>query len=212
MAKKIKAGEKTEYSSEEGRLLLKLARTTIAEKLGLDIDEGTMIDRGTIKKKSVENIFDNRLFNEKRGVFVTLKINGRLRGCIGSLEPYETIGQGVINNAMNAAFRDPRFSPLSVDEFNQTDIEVSILSRPEIIEYSDGHDLVSKLRPGVDGVIISKGRAGATFLPQVWEDLPNGELFLSHLCRKAGLPSNEWEKGGLEVKIYHVQYFNEEPL
>ncbi len=195
-----------DYSSDEGKFLLKLARSTIAERLGVPLDKESR------EIKSPGKFFDNKFLNEKKGVFVTLHLNGSLRGCIGSLEPHETIVQGVINNSINAAFHDPRFSPLSMDEFKEIDIEVSILSRPEKLEYSDGKDLVSKLEPGVDGVIISKGRAGATFLPQVWDQLPDAESFLSQLCRKAGLPGDEWEKGDLDVKIYHVQYFNEKPL
>ncbi len=203
----MKNGQKNEvqedYSPDEGKFLLKLAKSTIAERLGVNFDKENR------KKNSSEKSFDDKFFNEKKGVFVTLHLNGSLRGCIGSLEPHETIVQGVINNSINAAFYDPRFPPLSIDEFNGIDIEVSILSRPEKLEYSDGKDLISKLEPGVDGVIIGKGRAGATFLPQVWDQLPDAESFLSQLCRKAGLSGDEWEKGDLDVKVYHVQYFNE---
>ena len=195
-----------DYSPDEGKFLLKLAKSTIAERLGIPFDK----ESGEIKFS--DQSFNDKFLNEKKGVFVTLHLNGSLRGCIGNLEPRETILQGVINNSINAAFYDPRFSPLSMDEFSGIDIEVSILSRPEKLEYSDGKDLVSKLEPGVDGVIISKGRAGATFLPQVWDQLPDAGSFLSQLCKKAGLPADEWEKGDLDVKIYHVQYFNEKPL
>ena len=203
MEKQKRTEVRESYSPDEGKFLLKLARDTIAERLGIKIDEKKR------KENFAEKSFNDKLFNEKKGVFVTLHLNGSLRGCIGSLEPHETIAQGVINNSINAAFYDPRFSPLSIDEFNRIDIEISILSRPEKLEYSDGKDLVSKLKPKVDGVIISKGRAGATFLPQVWDQLPDAESFLSQLCIKAGLPADEWKKGDLDVKIYHVQYFNE---
>jgi len=90
------------------------------------------------------------------------------------------------------------------------DIEVSILTEPKLLEYRDSSDLLSKLRVNVDGVIIRKGSASATFLPQVWEQLPKPEEFLAHLCMKAGLPANTWKKGALKVKTYQVQYFDEE--
>ena len=200
----MKNKKKGDYSIEEGRMLLKLARMTIGENLGLNNDKNSDYDL------LADGALEKKFFNEKKGVFVTLQINNSLRGCIGSLEPYETIKQGVINNAINAAFHDPRFTPLSENEFNRVDIEVSILSTPEKLVYSGKDDLVSKLEPGVDGVIISKGSAGATFLPQVWEQLPDTKDFLSHLCRKAGLSADEWEKGELEIKIYHVQCFQED--
>ncbi len=206
MEKRKKNEVREYYSPDQGKFLLKLARNTIAERLGIKIDQ----ENG--ETSSAEESFYDKFFKERKGVFVTLHLNGSLRGCIGSLEPHETIAQGVINNAINAAFYDPRFSPLSMDEFNRIDIEVSILSRPEKLDYSDGKDLVSKLEPKVDGVIISEGRVGATFLPQVWDQLPDAKSFLSQLCRKAGLSADEWEKGDLDVRIYHVQYFNEKPF
>ncbi len=203
MEKKIDSEKQGDCSPEEGQILLKLARIVIAEQLGLRTYD-------KIKKEFFEKKYsDYPSFNKKRGVFVTLHIQENLRGCIGSLEPHDTIWQGVIENAINSAFHDPRFPPLSIDEFNKIDIEVSILSKPEKLDYSDGRDLLLKLRPGIDGVIISKGMARATFLPQVWEQLPNVEEFLCHLCRKAGLYPYEWEKGELEVKVYQVQYFSE---
>ena len=107
-------------------------------------------------------------------------------------------------------FRDPRFARLNNQEFDKIDIEVSILTDPHPLEYRDSKDLISKLRPQVDGVILRKGSASATFLPQVWEQLPRPEKFLSQLCRKAGLPANEWQKGKLEILTYQVQYFEED--
>ena len=109
-----------------------------------------------------------------------------------------------------AAFHDPRFSPLSDQELEQVTIEVSVLSEPEPLTFQDGEDLLTKLRANVDGVIIRKGRASATFLPQVWEQLPRPEDFLSHLCAKAGLSSDAWKLSGLDVMTYQVQYFEEE--
>ncbi len=161
------------------------------------------------KARHLSEDLKDSCFNERRGTFVTLKIDGRLRGCIGSLTSNESIRIGIARNALNAAFRDPRFPPLTIDEFKHVDIEISILTEPSPLEYSDYFDLLAKLRVNVDGVIIRKGRAGATFLPQVWKQLPEPENFLSHLCAKAGLSSDSWKNTKLEVSIYQVQYFEE---
>jgi AmmeMemoRadiSam system protein A len=117
---------------------------------------------------------------------------------------------GVRENAVNAAFHDPRFHPLRESEVGRTRIEVSILTEPKPLVFHDGRDLAGKLRVHVDGVIVRKGYAAATFLPQVWEQLPAPEDFLSHLCRKAGLPPDAWNRPGLKVSIYQVQYFEEQ--
>ena len=187
-----------DLSQHQGQTLIKLARQTISQKLGHISDK---IDPDSLRDLD---------FQESRGTFVTLTIDGRLRGCIGSLETTASILEGVRRNAVNAAFHDPRFSKLKAEELDKIEIEVSILTDPQPLEYRDGQDLLAKLRPHVDGVILSKGSAGATFLPQVWEQLPRPEKFLSHLCRKAGLPENEWEKGKLKILTYQVQYFEEE--
>ncbi|MBU4345472.1 MAG: AmmeMemoRadiSam system protein B [Desulfobacteraceae bacterium] len=184
-----------------GQALVKLARQTIMQRLGLKIsDKESDLVATTVKDEALK---------ARRGTFVTLKIAGHLRGCIGSLAAEESIVDGVKRNAVNAAFHDPRFSPLTVEEIEDVDIEISILTKPQPLEYIDSVDLISKLRVNVDGVILRKGRAGATFLPQVWEQLPRPENFLSHLCVKAGLSANAWRKTGLEVKTYQVQYFEE---
>ena len=141
---------------------------------------------------------------------MTLTINKQLRGCIGNLDSTDSIVDGIERNAINAAFRDPRFPPLKADELNRVDIEVSILTEPQPLEYRDSKDLLSKLRVNVDGVILRKGSASATFLPQVWEQLPQPETFLSHLCTKAGLPADTWRKGNLDILTYQVQCFEEE--
>jgi AmmeMemoRadiSam system protein A len=185
-------------NEEQGQKLVKLARQTIAERLGKrsgKVDQESMTDS---------------VFKEKRGTFVTLTINKQLRGCIGNLDSTDSIVDGIERNAVNAAFRDPRFPPLKAKELDRVDIEVSILTDPQQLEYRDSKDLLSKLRVNVDGVILRKGAFSATFLPQVWEQLPQPETFLSHLCTKAGLPSDTWQKGHLEILTYQVQYFEEE--
>jgi AmmeMemoRadiSam system protein B/AmmeMemoRadiSam system protein A len=193
-------GEK--FTEEQGLVLVKLARHTIMEKLGRKLSESEPDPNARHSQ--------DESYKSHQGTFVTLKINGQLRGCIGSLTARESVWEGVKHNAINAAFHDPRFSPLTAKEFDKTDIEVSILSEPLPLEYRDGKDLTQKLRVNVDGVIIRKGNASATFLPQVWEQLPRPEEFLSHLCMKAGLPSDAWKDPQLEVLTYQVQYFEEE--
>ncbi|MBW2664306.1 MAG: AmmeMemoRadiSam system protein A [Deltaproteobacteria bacterium] len=190
-----------QISDQHGQALVKLARQAILKRLGRKIN---MFD-----SDSLSEILSDDDLQAKRGTFVTLKINSRLRGCIGSLSADESIVEGVRRNAINAAFHDPRFSPLSVEESDNIDIEISILTESRLLEYIDGVDLISKLRVDVDGVILRKGAACATFLPQVWKQLSRPEMFLSQLCLKAGLSADTWQKAGLEVKTYQVQYFEE---
>lgn len=184
-------------TEEQGQQLVRLAREAIATRLGMS---GRTPDR---------EIATDPVLQEKRGTFVTLKIKGQLRGCMGCLTPSETILEGIQRNALNSAFNDPRFPALTAPELGQAEIEISILTSPQQLEYTGGDDLLVKLRPHIDGVIISKGMARATFLPQVWDQLPRKEEFLTHLCIKAGLSSDEWKKGELKVAIYQVQYFHE---
>jgi AmmeMemoRadiSam system protein A len=146
---------------------------------------------------------------EKRATFVTLTSGGRLRGCIGHLEAIQPLYKDVIENAISAAFEDPRFSPVEADELENLEIEISVLSIPKPLEYGDADDLIRKLKPGKDGVILRKGAYGATFLPQVWDEIKRPEDFLSHLCAKAGLESDEWRKGGLKIQTYSVEAFSE---
>ena len=190
-----------QFSDAHGRMLVDLARKTIADRLGASTAESTTAE--------LSSSFTDECFKLHCGTFVTLKINGNLRGCIGNLTSTETVLDGIKRNAVNAALHDPRFSPLSKEELDRTQIEVSILSEPQQIDYQDGEDLIGKLRAHVDGVIIRKGHASATFLPQVWDQLPETEDFLNHLCMKAGLPADAWRDEELEVLTYQVQYFEE---
>ena len=153
----------THLTEDQGRILVRLARATIAARLGI---------ADAVSKIIPENELAEPVFQEQRGTFVTLKISNQLRGCMGCLSPSETILEGIQRNAINAAFNDPRFPALTVPELEKTEIEVSILTNPRELAYSAGGDLLKKLRPNIDGVIIGKGMARATFLPQVWEQLP----------------------------------------
>jgi len=184
-------------TDEQGKYLLAEARKTIQQALS---------DEGAQKGNDADL---PPVFNQPRGTFVTLTIKENLRGCIGHIVPQESLIEGIRINAINAAFRDPRFRPLNKDEWKKVKIEVSILTDPKPLSYSDADDLLGKLRPGIDGVIIKKGYHQSTFLPQVWDQLPRKEEFLNHLCLKAGLDGDEWKRGGLEVSTYQVQAFEE---
>lgn len=127
---------------------------------------------------------------QQRATFVTLNLDGRLRGCIGSLVAHRTLLDDLIHNAQSAAFEDPRFYPLSPEEFKKVVIEISLLSPPEPLLYNSIEDLKSKVSVGEDGIILQKEGKKATFLPQVWEQLPTFEHFFSQLCQKAGLGPN----------------------
>lgn len=136
--------------------------------------------------------------------FVTLEINKRLRGCIGTLEAYQPLIQDIAQNAHSAAFRDPRFLPLTIEEYPKITKHISILSKPTPIHFDSEEDLLKQIRPDIDGLILSdKGHRG-TFLPAVWESLPDPNLFLQHLKSKAGLPVNHWSKT-LTIERYTVE-------
>jgi AmmeMemoRadiSam system protein A len=186
-------------SSEEKSLLLKTVRAVIASRLG-------------IEKNLPDIAMDAHPYlNEKCGCFVSLHLNGRLRGCIGTIDPVTSLFEGVKCNAINAAFCDPRFPSLTAKEFPQVDIEISVLSRPKHLDFTNEEDLKKKLEPGVHGVILSQGRCAATFLPQVWQQLPDTGSFLSNLCLKAGLPSTAWKSPKTRIEVYTVEYFSESP-
>lgn len=191
----------SELTPDQGRALVELARLTLMEHFNRKCPDGW--------KAELESRLADQALQVHSGTFVTLKIGGQLRGCIGSLTGREPLVEGVRSNALNAAFHDPRFRRLTPKELDRADIEVSVLTAPQPLAYSDAQDLIDKLRPGIDGVTIHKGMAGGTFLPQVWEQLPDPKSFLSHLCKKAGLPEEAWRAGDLEVETYQVQYFGE---
>lgn len=189
---------KSVLTDAQGKILLQLARQTIAERLEQQVQW--------------EAAQDEALDTAEYGTFVTLKIKGALRGCIGNLLPSGSVVEGVKRNAISAAFHDSRFSPLTAVELEQVEIDISVLSQPQVLEYRDGADLISKLRPGIDGVILRLDGASATFLPQVWDQLPAPENFLGHLCRKAGLVDSAWKKSHPEIQIYQVQCFEEDEV
>lgn len=141
---------------------------------------------------------------ERRASFVTLHSDHRLRGCIGSLDATRSLIDDVAHNAYAAAFEDPRFAPLSGAEFERLSIHLSVLSTPEPICFSSERELLSQLRPRVDGLVLEAGFRRGTFLPSVWEQLPEPVEFLRHLKLKAGLAENYWSPD-ISVKRYTVE-------
>lgn len=197
MRERKQTNMKEQISSRYGRRLLELARQTIGHRLGLV----ESIDRSGLEDAELQ---------QSLACFVTLKIEGRLRGCIGNLEATGPLLEALERNALQAAFHDHRFAPLSGDEFDRVRLDISVLSRPEPFDYDDSDELLNHLRPGVDGVILQRGRARSTFLPQVWEQLPEPRAFLEHLCLKAGLSRTAWRDQHPDISLYQVQSFAEE--
>jgi AmmeMemoRadiSam system protein A len=143
---------------------------------------------------------------EHKATFVTLMLHDELRGCIGTLQAYRPLVEDVSENAFAAAFRDPRFSRLTRNEFEHLRLHISILSTPEPIHFNDEDDLLAQLRPHVDGLVLEEGFNRGTFLPQVWDSLPDPKQFLQHLKQKAGLPPNYWSKT-IKMQRYTVEEF-----
>ena len=142
--------------------------------------------------------------------FVTLTIGGQLRGCIGALEAYQPLVLDVQEHAAAAASEDYRFRPVRPEEVPLLEIEISRLTPTQALQYENWQDLIAQLRPGLDGVLIRDGGRRATFLPQVWEKLPDPQNFMSHLCVKMGAPENYWQTKKLDVYTYQVEEFKEE--
>ncbi len=187
----------TQLNNAEQECLLKLARAALQEG---------------VQGKPLPEVKMNQLpaSLQSNGVsFVTLTINDRLRGCIGTLEAHQPLAKDVQEHAVAAALQDFRFPNVRPSELPQIKIEVSVLTPRAPLEYDKPEELIQKIRPGIDGVVLKDGFQQATFLPQVWEKLPNPESFLSQLCMKMGAPDDLWRKKPLEVFTYQVQEFHE---
>jgi AmmeMemoRadiSam system protein A len=178
-------------NEEQGQIVLDLAVDAIEQELRREHVEPSL------------DQFDEALCRN-RASFVTLQIAGQLRGCIGTLEALRPLALDVFANARSAAFRDPRFAPLTDAEFARLDIHVSILSLPEAMSFGSEADLIAQLRPGVDGLVLEEGARRGTFLPSVWESLQDPRDFFSQLKRKAGLPEGYWSHT-LRVSRYTTQ-------
>ncbi len=185
-------------TSEERRTLLELARETIVE----------VAHRRDPPAVDLDAVSDN--LARDGASFVTLTKHEELRGCIGSLKARRPLILDVRENAIGAAFHDPRFPDVRPPELGDLLVEVSVLSHPEPLPHATPDELICKLRPGVDGVIVERGWQRATFLPQVWEKLPDPDEFLRHLCLKAGLPADAYRRPGLKVSTYQVEEFEED--
>jgi AmmeMemoRadiSam system protein A len=143
-----------------------------------------------------------------RASFITLNLHDELRGCIGHLEAVQPLVVDVAENAFAAAFRDPRFAPLSAAEWPAVKVHISVLSEPEAMQFKDEQDLLAQIRPGEDGLILVDGPNRGTFLPSVWDSLPEPGDFLTHLKLKAGLPANHWSNR-IEVSRYRTESFGD---
>ena len=149
------------------------------------------------------------VLQESGVTFVTLTKDEVLRGCVGALEAYQPLAEDVREHAIAAATQDYRFPPVQVDELQAIQIEISRLTHPVPLDYSNPGELASRLQPGIDGVVIREGLQRATFLPQVWEKLPNPVDFLDHLCIKMGADASYWRYKMLNVLTYQVEEFRE---
>jgi len=186
-------------TEQEQKILLEIARSAI---------QSTIKGSQEVLEKFDLKFIPPRL--QKDGAtFVTITKDGELRGCIGTLKAYQPLFIDVREHAIAAATQDYRFSPIGKEELSQIKIEVSYLSEPEDLEYKDSQELLEKVRPNIDGVTFIDGPRRATFLPQVWEKLPDKEAFFDHLCLKMGVSINKWRKGKLRVQIYQVEEFHE---
>lgn len=182
-------------TKESGQYLLEIAKEAIL----------TYLDEG--KKIGIPEDCPDEL-KEKLGVFVTLNKNEMLRGCIGYPEPVETAIQATINVAISAAFEDPRFNPLTKEEYDDITLEVTVLTKPEILEVDDPQEYLDKIEIGKDGLIIQKGFSRGLLLPQVaTENNMNVEEFLEHTCMKAGISSDSWLDASCDVYTFQGQIF-----
>ncbi len=182
----------TLFEPEERSVMLQTARDSIAQ--GLAQHHPTALDLSRYSK----------LLLEPGACFVTLHLGKHLRGCIGSLQAHQPLIADVALNAFNAAFGDPRFLPITETEFPKISLDISVLSAPKPMQFSSEADLISQLQPGIDGLIISDHGHRGTFLPSVWDQLPDPTTFLNHLKLKAGIPTNYWSNT-LTVQRYTTE-------
>ncbi len=183
-----------QFSREDRQTLLDVAVASIRAGLA------------TGRKLDVDARIYSLLLRQPRATFVTLRIAGRLRGCMGALAAAQPLVADVAHNAFAAAFRDPRFTPLETAEADGLDIHISVLSAAEPMAFVSQDELLSQIRPGTDGLILSEGPRRGTLLPSVWDTLDDPRTFLEHLKQKAGLPSDYWSDT-LRVERYTTVSF-----
>jgi len=189
---------KETLSEEERNILLSVAREAIT----------AAVARRSLPALQIEK--QPQILQADGATFITLTKNGHLRGCIGTMEPYQPLIADVQEHAVAAALSDYRFPKVTQDELGQIRIEISRLTPLKRLPYKETEELVKALRIGVDGVLIRNEGRQATFLPQVWEQLPQPDQFLSQLCLKMGAPADLWKTKPMEVFTYQVEKFKEE--
>jgi len=187
----------SELTLEEKRMLLELARQAL--------EQG--ISGFPLPPLDIEKLPEN--LRAPGATFVTLTHHGELRGCVGALEAYQPLAEDVREHALAAALDDYRFPPVTQGEVAGLEIEISRLTQPQPLKYEGSQDLLQSLRPDIDGVILRDGPRRATFLPQVWQKLPDPVQFLSHLCMKMRADANLWRYKKLSVYTYQVEEFRE---
>lgn len=178
-------------------------------------DKKTLLE---LARESIQSFYEDKHvdllkysgYKEDLGVFVTLKINNELRGCIGYPGPYYPLNQAIMNAARAAAFEDTRFDPLTEEEFKKVKLEISVLTKPKLIEVKDYHEYLRKIEVGRDGLIIEYGPNSGLLLPQVptewgWDT----EEYLENLCYKAGLSKDEWKEPGVKIFAFQAIIFSE---
>ena len=177
------ASVESHNTGNKGEILLPIARASIAGVFG----------------QIHESADDAIWLQEQAACFVTLTRQGQLRGCIGTIEAHRSLLDDIKHNAKAAAFKDTRFSPLTSDEFDDTEIEVSLLSPMQELVFTNEQEALVQLQSGVDGIVFEFGHYRSTFLPQVWEQLPDVDMFMQHLKQKAGLTPDFWAD---QVKLF----------
>jgi len=187
---------RSSYAPEERRWLLRLARRAL-------------MTEAVMEQLAKPEDIPARL-KESKACFITLTKRGALRGCIGQVVARLPLYQAVIENTRNAASNDPRFPPVRPPELQQVRIEISVLTEPQALVFASPADLLGKLQPPDDGVLLQIGDRVATFLPQVWAHVPGKEQFLNQLAQKAGCQSSAWRGTGVTVSTYRAEHFQED--
>lgn len=187
------------YGESEKKFLLNLARKTLARAAANPGCSGPQLRVQAVPSKLAET----------KGCFVTLTEHGELRGCIGHIFPKEPLYQAIEDNVRDAATRDPRFLRVQPKEVDKIKIEISVLTKPQPLWFHSPEDLLDQLQPYDDGVVLQIGSRSATFLPQVWERIPDKIEFLNQLSEKAGYEPSAWRGGEASVSVYHVEAFKE---
>jgi AmmeMemoRadiSam system protein A len=184
-------------TDEERKTLLDLARQALER--GVKREALSPLDLSSLPAR----------LRETGSTFVTLTSHGELRGCIGALDAYQPLAEDVREHSVAAALQDYRFPPVSPEELDNIQIEISRLTPLVPVEFENPEDLPNHLRQNIDGVVLRDGIRRATFLPQVWEKLPDAVMFLNHLCQKMGAPPDLWRRKKLDAWIYQVEEFHE---